>query len=361
MAIFAGKTPAERNKIIVAIALGALALFALYMAFGPSLRSSQASPKSTPTPTPSSSPATTGKLQMPTQSEQVFGWTTVPVEYNGPIAGPTDVGRNIFAFYEPPPPGEKTPTPLPAVNPPTPPPPPPVPIAYVMPQSKIAGTGDFPLEVNGDKFTPDMRIYFNQSQMPTNFVSAQKLTTQIPGALIASEGPKGILVQSLDGKLYSNQIILNVQPAPKPQFQYIGMIGRKRFNNDTGYFQESGKQLPTAARLNDIVGGRFRLVNLTSATAVFEDVDLKFRYPLPLQRESAGGSGGMVPPSRSDPSDGRFNNGGGFMNPQVQIYPPGTNPNEYMPPGQGQPRPQRPQRPTPNPDKKDVDDDDTDN
>ena len=61
MALFAGKSPAERNKTIVAIVLGVLAISALYMAFGPSFTKSNASPRVTvttsPSPTPSPGPA----------------------------------------------------------------------------------------------------------------------------------------------------------------------------------------------------------------------------------------------------------------------------------------------------------------
>jgi hypothetical protein len=356
MAIFAGKSPAERNKIIAAAVLGVLALFALYMAFGPSIRG-KASPVVSPSPSPSiaaNQAARTGndKFTMPTQGQVDFGYTTTPVVYNGPIASTTDVGRNIFAFFEPPPPTPWQPTPLPTVKPPSPTPTPPVQLAYVMPQTVFAGTGSFRLEVNGDKFTSDMRIYFNQSQVPTSFVTAQRMAAEIPAALIANEGPKTVIVQSLDGKLYSTQIILNVQAPPKPQFQYIGMIGRKRYNNDTAYFQENGKTVPMAARLNDIVGGRFRLMSISSAEAILEDVNLGFRYKLPLAQAPVGGSSGS-PGGRPDFPDNVYQQ----YNQQGIPGIPNNIP-RYVPPQQI-PR-QRPEKPQP--DKKDVNDnDDTDN
>ena len=70
----------------------------------------------------------------------------------------------------------------------------------------------------------------------------------------------------------------------KPQFQYIGMIARKRYNNDTAYFLEQGKQTPMAARLNDVVGGRFRLVSVAADETILEDVNLGFRHKLQLYR-----------------------------------------------------------------------------
>ena len=350
MAIFAGKSPAERNKIIAAGVLGVLALFALYMAFGPSIRG-RASAVVTPSPSPSATQSAKnyGDAQFPDRRTIENTYASTEVIYNGNNITSPETGRNIFAFYEPPqptpwqPPLPKTPTPA------TPTPTPPVLLAYVMPQTIFAGTGAFRLEANGDKFTSDMRVYFNQSQMPTSFVTAQRMTAEIPAALITNEGPKTIMVQSLDGKLYSTQLILNVQAPPKPQFQYIGMIGRKRYNNDTAYFQESGKQIPVGARLNDVVGGRFRLVSISAAETVLEDVNLGFRYKLPIVPASttAGPTG-----TRPDFQDNVYQQ----LNPQQNI--PGI-PNDirrYVPPQQIPKQPQRPQ-----PDKKDDDDDDTDN
>lgn len=359
MELFAGKTPAERNKIIAAIVLGVLALIALYMAFGPSFRS-KASPVA-PSPSPSltsSSPKRDNRdIRMPSQSEQDFinGSTDLPpINYNGGMASAPETGRNIFAFYEPPPqtPYVQTPTPI---KTPSPTPEPPIKVAYIMPQTIYAGSGAFRMELNGDKFAPDTKVYFNQSQMPTSFVSAQKISAEVPAALIANEGPKTIIVQSLDGKRWSNQIILNVQAPPKPQFTYIGMIARKRYNNDTAYFQESGKQLPTSARLNDVVGGRFRLMSISADETVLEDVNLGFRYRLPLVKTPAASSGG---PSVNPYG---YPNGGGYVNPAYPQPPypgmPGTGRPVYVSPNTNQ-KPQTDKKDT---DKDVDDDDDTDN
>ena len=144
------------------------------------------------------------------------------------------------------------------------------------------------MEVSGDKFTPEMRIYYQGSEMPTTFISAQQLATDIPANFIAQSGGRIIEVRTPDGKFWSNQISFNVQEAPRPQFQYIGMIARKRGNNDTAYFQETGKPLPFGARLNDVVSGRFRLVSISSAEVIFEDTSLGFRHPLRLFRPAPG-------------------------------------------------------------------------
>jgi hypothetical protein len=217
-------------------------------------------------------------------------------------------------------------------------------IRFINPQSVYAGTAAFRLEVEGDKFDPSMHIYFNQSEIPTNFVSAQKLTADIPANFIASEGARQIIVQSPDGKKYSNQFMLTVQAPPKPQFQYVGMIARKRYNNDTAYFLEQGKQTPVGARLNDVVGGRFRLISISAAEAVLEDTSLGFKHRVPLYRPAPGTA------STGYPNDGTY----------VQ---PAYNPNfpTYQPPG-NLPRYQPPNPPrTPEKKNDDADDDDTDN
>lgn len=328
MNLFAGKTKQERNKIIAAGVLGVLAIFALFLAFGPTLRSGTAvavSVSTTPKPTASVKAAPPNNFDVPTQEQQSFDYITTPVVYTGGNAYAPDTGRNIFAFYEPPPPCRGCPTPIApiAVKTPTPAPPPPIILASLNPQSVYAGTGAFRLEVNGDKFEPSMHIYFNQSEIPTNFVSAQRLTADIPANFIAGEGSRQVIVQTPDGKKYSNQFLLSVQAPPKPQFQYVGMISRKRYNNDTAYFQEQGKQTPTGARLNDVVGGRFRLVSISAAEAVFQDVDLGFKHRVLLYRPAPGTA------STGSPNDGTYVPP---FNPNFPNYQPPQNIPRYVPP-----------------------------
>lgn len=327
MKLFEGKTPTERNKIIAAIVLGVLAVVTLYLAFlGNPFGGKTVRAGGSPTPKPSPSPgANSRNFDVPTKEEQE-SYIIVPINYNGGTASAPDAGRNIFAFYEPPPPTPWVPTPPPEIKTPTPipPPVPTVGVSFVNPQSVYAGTKAFRMEVNGDRFTPDVRIYFQGSEMPTNFISPNQVTTEVPANFISQEGSRIIEVRSPDGKLWSNQFSFNVQAAPRPQFQYIGMIARKRANNDTAYFQETGKPAPFGARLNDVLGGRFRLVSISSTETVFEDTSLGFRHRMPLSRPAAGsGSGG----STGSPIRG----GGTFpspndFNPTVNPFP--SNPNQ---------------------------------
>ncbi|MDQ6788269.1 MAG: hypothetical protein M3033_15800, partial [Acidobacteriota bacterium] len=292
--IFEGKNPAERNKTIAALVLGTMALLAiLYNIVGlyPSRKTSVTVKVS---PTPTASPKTSVEVAtLPNQEEVNFDYTTTPVVYNPGNFYAPDAGRNIFAFYEPPPPTPYVAPPIvirPETPPPTPPPTPvpPIQVGYVTPQSVYAGSKTFRLEVNGDKFTPDSLIFLNGNQLPTNFINPQKLTADVPANMIAGAGSVFIIVRTPDGKLYSNQVTLNVQAPPQPSLQYIGMIARKRYNNDTAYFQEKGKETPIGARLNDVVGGRFRLASISAQEVILEDVNLGFRYPLALYRPAPG-------------------------------------------------------------------------
>ena len=307
MKIFAGKSPTERNKIIAASVLGIMSLFSLYLAFGGSFssRKTTVTVSASPSPSPSASPnpANLTPITVPDNEAILRDWTSTPIVYSvGKFYAP-DAGRNIFAFYEPPPPTPYSPTPLPTpkpevfIPPPTPVPPP-ITITFVNPQSVYAGAKAFRLQLNGEKFTPDSQILFNGSQLPTVFISANQIYADVPANLILGEGPRQISVATPDGKLYSNQVLLNVQAPPMPQFQYYGIVARKRNNNDTAYIKEQGKTDPSSARLNDVIEGRFKLVSIAQYELVVEDISLGFRHKVPLVSESAGAGGGTTAPIR---------------------------------------------------------------
>lgn len=343
--------------------LGGMCLLVFYFAFGRNLFGSSTTTVTVKQASPTSQSSTStkaepDKFELPSRKEQDFVDSSTLIAYNQDSFYAPDPGRNIFAFYEPPVPTPYSPTPF--VAPPTPPitptPTPPMQIAFINPQSIYAGSKGFRLEIAGDHFTPDTRIYFSQQEMPTNFVTPQRMTADIPGVLITGDGQRQVIAQTPDGKLYSNQIMLDVQAPPKPQSQYIGMIARKRSNNDTAYFLETGKQIPTAARLNDVVEGRFRLLSISAQETILEDVNLGFRYKLPLFTPPPG--------TVTSPAPGR----GGFPGSESYIpYNPSVPPSNtntripgipdniprYVPPVSNSNR-----QPVNN--KKDVDDDDDD-
>lgn len=346
--------------MIVAIVLGVLALGALFFAFGGNIFSSGTKVTVTASPTPKPSPTVPLRpvdTTMPSQSEQDLVYSSTPIVYGGVVSA-GDPGRNIFAFYEPPipcgrPGGE--PCPPPPVKTPAPPSPTPTPaifITAVNPGSVYAGSRGFRLEITGERMQPDAKIYFSQNEMKTSFVNEQRMVADVPASFITSEGPRQIIIQTPDGKKYSNAFSLSVQAPPKPQFQYIGMIARRRSNNDTAYFMEQGRQTPISARLADVVGGRFRLVSISSEETVFEDVNLGFKHRVALFRPAPG-----TVTSTSPPRPG-FQSGSGETyvpfpsNPNFQVQPgqsiPGIPDNipRYIPPNanRGIPPPQQPQQ-----------------
>jgi hypothetical protein len=361
MNLFEGKSPAERNKIIAAGVLGLLALTSLWFAFGGSFFGGSKTTVTVSTPTPKPGVSATRELEevkMPSKAEQNFAYESTAISYRPGNFYAPDPGRNIFAFYEPPPPTPYSPTPAVIVTPPppTPTPTPPYLASFVTPQSVYAGSKSFRLEVSGDKFDADSRIFFNNNELPTSFVNPQRLNAMIPANLIAGEGTAQVIIRSPDGVKYSLPQMVSIQAPPKPQFQYIGMIARKRANNDTAYLMEQGKQTPTGIRLNDVVSGRFRLVSISSEETVFEDVNLGFRHRVVLFRPPAGTASTSGPPVR-----------GGFPSESYQPYnpsfpPPNTAPQSipgipdsiprYVPPANANSN-----RPQP---KKDVDDEDED-
>jgi hypothetical protein len=374
MKLFEGKSPAERNKIIAALVLGAMAVLSLgYTFVGNPFGSKRTVTVSiSPTPTPTASPnrnSDTAAASLPSDEDIILEYTTTPVIYDRTLFYAPEAGRNIFAFYEPPPPTPFSPLPTPSPTPviektPEPTPTPFLLVGNIMPQSVYAGSQTFRLEVNGDKFTPDSLIYLNGNQLPTTYISPQKLVADVPSNFISGAGSIQILVRTPDGSLYSNQVALNVQAPPVPQFEYIGMIARQRFNNDTAYFQEKGKQTPFGARLNDVVGGRFRLTSISSEETVFVDESLGFKHRLALVRPQQGqNNAGTTNPNQNfnNPtlnSPGRFQNKGD--NPNVQQQPVYVTPQGEIP---GIPSnipvyvPPQPPRPTPIPNKDDDDDD----
>jgi hypothetical protein len=243
---------------------------------------------------------------MPSQTEQDFTYQTTSLNYRPGNSIAPDAGRNIFAFYEPPVPTPYVPTPVPIKTPPTPTPTPtpPVQLAFVNPQMAYAGSPrNFRLEANGDKFTSDMHIYFNQVQMPTTFVSDKKLVTEIPANMVTNPQSAQVIVQNKDGKLYSNALNFSIQSPPTPQVQFIGMISRARHNNDTAYLTQQGQpDKPFGVRLNDVVQGRFRVIDISAAEVVFQDTELGFKHRVQLSRVGSGTSGSTGFPTKNNPN-----------------------------------------------------------
>jgi hypothetical protein len=296
MALFEGKTPAERNKMIAAIALPVVMLVFIFYMFSGSSKppvATQPAPARTPKRTGNQTVAT-GTADAPDVDSSIL--TPVVIEqasYEG-----SDGGRNIFAFYEKPV-AASTPT-VAVTPPPTPTPTPPIQLASLAPQSVFASTGNFTLQVSGDKFGPGATVFIDGQQVPTQYKSMQQLTATVPASLISSAGTRQVKVMTPDGKLYSNDTVLNVMKPPTPTYVYVGLLKRARSN--TAILKDQKGELYSVHE-GDIVEGRFRIASISEHSVDVVDKDLNIKHTLHFTVSPAGGlQQGRVPGSVQPPS-----------------------------------------------------------
>jgi len=316
MKLFEGKSKEEKTKLIAAIALGALALLAVgynLIGFFPSKKATTTT-TATQTPTPGKPSGGDSVVSaLPSREEADLIYSSIPVVYPIVTLGAPDAGRNIFAFYEPPIKTPWSPTPFvptpEIIKTPPPTPEPPLKIFGFSPVSVFAGAGAFDLVVTGNAFTPESRIFFNGTEMPTTFLGPDRLQTNVPANFIAGSGQRQIMVRTPDGKLYSDAAFFNVDNPPRPQLQYVGIVAPKLGNNATAYLQE-GTATPMAKRLDDRVGvctgdatpGCFRIVSISRERVIVQDVKLGFRYNIDMVKPSSGGTGSS-PSNPSNPNN----------------------------------------------------------
>jgi len=291
MALFEGKTPAERNKLIAALALPALALIfvarMLFFSGGPARPQANANNNSNRRANTSSvrAPAPQSAAEAEAADDLLLAR---PVNWQPSASGGHDAGRNIFAFYVPPP---KPPPPAAPEVPATPTPTPPLLLAGLSPPQVYARTGNFTLQVSGDKFTPAARIYLDGQEQPTQYRSAQQLTANVPAALIAAPGARQVAVRTPDGQLYSNDATLNVMQPPAPTYTYIGLLSRRSY--ETAVLKDQRGELHSV-RAGELVEGRFRVTAINDRGVEVVDKDLNIKHTMPFVESRATG-GGRVP------------------------------------------------------------------
>ena len=285
MGLFEGKTPAERNKTIAALVLPLVALVLLLrMFFG---GDSPAQRRTTGNTNRAGATAPNGTGQPAADGEDLAMPNPLPVvgiTYNAPEAA-----RNIFAF--PPvnagrPAGPVTPVVADAPTP-TPTPPPPLTVNSVSPANVFARTGDFALEVSGDKFTPESRVFLDGQEVPTAFRGPQQLTAQVPAALVTAQGARTVAVRTPDGALYSNTATLNVMAPPTPQVTFIGLFGDKRYARDRAVLKPNQSNDLITVQRGDLVSGRFKVTNISERAVEFEDTQLKIKHTVPFSEARA--------------------------------------------------------------------------
>ena len=289
MQLFDPNNPNEKKKIIAAAVLGVAAIVVLgYVFFGGSSTKTTTNRSATGGPTPTQKQPDVP----PPDNLSIYE----PINYNGTVPAVSEANRNIFAYYEP------TPKPSPEVRipTPTPTPTPPLTVSSLAPSNVYARTpADFSLQVVGDKFTPAVHVTIDGRDLPTRFISAQQLFTTVPSALILNPGTRQVLVRSNDGQLYSNSIMLNVSPPPTPNYNYIGLIGKPRFNDTAVLQDKTSKELLNVQR-GDVLGGRFRVNSISEKEVVLIDTTLKIRSTISFSTDSANNPQFRPPVRTSD-------------------------------------------------------------
>jgi hypothetical protein len=289
MQLFDPNNPNEKKKMIAAAMLGVVAIAVLgYVFFGGS--SKKPATNSSVAKVASPTPTRIVKEEEPVDDPSIYK----PVNYNGTIPGVSEADRNIFAYYEPPPPVVKV-----VIPPtPTPTPTPPMTASSLAPSNVYARTDDFSLQVMGDKFTPAVHIVIDGRDLPTRYISAQQLFTTVPAALITNPGARQVMARSNDGKLYSNAIMLNVTPPPVPNYTYVGIIGKPRFNDTAVLQDKSSKELINVQR-GEPIGGRFRVISISEKEIVLVDTTLKIRHTIPFTVDPGNPNPQFRPPVRN--------------------------------------------------------------
>lgn len=291
MQFFDPNNPNEKKKMIAAGVLALVAIIVLgYVFFGGG--SSKPPTNQTTGIRPSPSPRAGIERQgiEPPEEEQSI-YTAISVTETAPPY--SEANRNIFAYYIPPSPTPK----LVYVPTPTPTPTPPLTASSLAPASVYARTADFSLQLMGDKFTSAAKIVLDGRELPTRFVNAQQLFATVPASFIANPGVRQVMARSSDGTLYSNTLTLSITPPPLPNFTYVGIIGKPRFN-DTAVLQDKGSKEFIRVQRGDPVGGRFRVVSISEKEVKVIDTALKITHTLAFTSDQSTSSP-YRPPVRS--------------------------------------------------------------
>jgi len=288
MQLFDPNNPNEKKKMIAAAVLALVAIVVLaYVFFGGSTSKPSNNQVAVNRPSPSPRP---GYVPPPVEDPDVIK----EVSYNDTVPPVSEGSRNIFAYYEPP-----SPTPKPVnISTPTPTPTPPVTISSLAPPTVYAGTpADFTLQVSGDKFTPAVHVTLDGRDLPTRFINSQQLFATVSQLLIKNAGVRQVMARSDDGKLYSNTLALNISDPPRPNYTYVGIIGKPRFN-DTAVLQEKGSKEFIRVQRGDPVGGRFKVVSISEKEVVLIDATLKIQHHLGFSTDQSPNTG-YRPPARA--------------------------------------------------------------
>jgi len=298
MGLFDGKTPAERNKTIAALVLGAIAVLFLARLFlgGDSGKTTQrrATPINSARPQNGAVGGTPNNQPLPPEIDMP---RPLPVFTQAAGANAPEASRNIFAYNVA---AQRTTTaaavaattPVVDMTPLPTPPPPPLMLSGLSPANVFARGGEFKLDLSGDKFTAESRIYIDNQEVPTRVLGAQQLAATVPASMIATPGARQVLVRTPDGALYSNTATLNVSPSPPPPYTYVGLLGNPRYSDKAILKpQQPNMDLWTVQR-GDLIDGRWRVTSISERAVDFTDTQLNIKHTLPYVESRAASSGG---------------------------------------------------------------------
>jgi len=295
------QNPAERKKLIWAGALGLIALVLLWWTFfGFGSSTNKVAPRrAANTSSPGDNRAISANPQpSPTEISDDNLERLRPIIFEISAPAIAEAKRNIFAYYEAPPPSVANPS-VPTL---APTPTPPVLLAGVSPANIYARTGDFTLEVAGDKFTPQLRVIIDNAELPTRYIGPQQLSAKVPANLIANPGSHQVMARSSDGKLYSNATTLTVDAPPTPNYNYVGIIGTRRYI-DTAILQDKGSKDTLNVQRGDLLGGRFRVTSISEKELVLVDTNLKIKHTLPFSVSGEKGNPTQRPTPKVESDD----------------------------------------------------------
>jgi len=295
--------PGEKKKLIWAAILGLIAIVFLwwtFIGFGKSSPSAPARPSTTSSTLgsrPSSTRATNNVNSAPEPQLADMSYMQ-EVVLQGPAPSVPEPRRNIFAYVEKPVKSTASVTPTPS-----PTPSPPVLLANINPQNVYARTADFTLELSGDKFTPDMKVYVDGRELPTKYKGPQQMTASVAAAIIANPGVRQVKVQTPNGSAYSGVAQLSVAPAPTPNYSYVGIIGTPT-HVDTALLQDKNNKEILSVQRGDLLAGRFRVTSISEKEVLFMDANLKIKHTLAMtEGERVSGAPLGRPTPRVDSED----------------------------------------------------------
>ena len=304
MALVDLNKPGEKKKLIWAAVLGLVAIIFLWWTFfgfgSSSSRTTTRAANPTATPRPGgTNNAGNGNQQQPS-SAAVDLANYRPIDFQQSPYDAPEAKRNIFAYYVPP-----KPTPPPRVEPTqVPTPPPPLLLASISPANAYARAPEFKLEVAGDKFTPNTRIYIDGRELPTKYISPQQLSAMVPATFIANPGPRPVIVRTPDNSLYSNVMTLGVAAAPIPNYTYVGIIGKVMHVDDVALVQDKANKSVVSVQRGDLLSGRFRVTSISPKELVLLDANLRIQHKLAMTEGDKGLGGPLARPTpRVDSED----------------------------------------------------------